>query len=1048
MWMALIAMTILGGLSYTRLPADLNPKVDIPTLTVTTIYPGAGPMEVESLVTRPIEEAIGTVAGARDVYSVSQESVSIVSVDFEIGTNLDAALASAREKMDFVRLELPPDALAPLVAKLDINAQPVLYLGLSHGGSGALLRHTVDTAVKPVLARVPGVAAVTVTGGDRREVRVEADPRKLALVGVTLSDIVTSLKAANLDIPAGALADGPRSVGVRTLGAFRGLADIESAALIAPQLMMPNLAQFARLLPRQDPSAPLTVGDVCRVYEADAPHTTLTRVNGRDSVGVLVTKTSDANTVTVVQDVKAALARLKASILRDTDVQTLKDQSVAVESALEDVNVSLVLGAILAMSVVYVFLRNARGTAIVALAIPACILATFIVMYFAGFTLNQMTLLALSLSVGILVDDSIVVLESITRHLHLGEDAAEAAYNGRTEIGFASITLTLADVVVFFPIAFMGGIIGAFFKQFGLTIIAATLFSLLVSFTITPSLASSWYRSTRPEDLAERRLPWLEALERFYRRTLDYALARRGWVLAYALVLLVSVVLVSLPSLGFELLPALDQGQITVMIERPADSSLSATDAVARQIEQTVRTVPDVRTVACTVGEILAGFGTIPQRGPQFAQLNIRLREKAGVLERLLNLGRVPAGLRERSDSAVADEIRAKVAGVAGARVTVSTIRTIANVGAPVQIQLRGQDLGALARTSARLRDEMAQMPGIVDPDTSYRAGRPEVQVHVSRVLAASLGVAPAQAGQALREALEGNTDVKFRAAGEEMPIRVQVARGDRNEVRDLLELPVGFKDGRGVLLGDLARLEQGTGPASIERVNGMRMVTVTAHLSPGYPAGTADSAIKARIGQMGLEGVEIASGGEAQALEENLPYLGLALGLAVVFVYLVMASLFNSLLNPFLIMFTLPMALAGALGGLALAGDTLSLVSMIGVIMLTGLMGRNAILLVDYTSTLRARGADRTTAVIEGAVTRLRPILMTTLATIFGMLPIALRIGRAAELRAPMAIVVISGLVVSTVLTLVVIPVLYTVFDDLKIRAGVRRRREPNSAH
>ncbi len=1036
--MALAAIAVLGVIAYFRLPAELNPRTDIPTVTITTIYSGAGPREIESLVTRPLEDAAGSVGGVKDVFSSSQESVSIISMDFAIGTDLDRALVSVREKLDAARSLLPPDARAPIAAKLDINAQPVYYVSLICGSGAQIrqLRQAVDMKLKPQLARVAGVASVNVVGGEQREIRVAANNLELQRFGLTIEDVVNSIKAANREIPAGSIVQGPTEIGVRTLGAFTSLEEIRQTPILSGQWSVIS-GQLKNKALTDPQTAPLTVADVATVSDTIAKPTTRTRVNARSSVGVIVTKAADANTLFVVDGVKAKLEALKSALPAGTEMVVARDESIVVRDALEDVNTTLVLGALLAITIVYLFLHNLRGMIIVSLALPTCLVATYLVMYFAGFTLNQMTLLALSLSVGILIDDSIVVLESITRHLGMGESPEEAAFNGRAEIGFADITTTLADVVVFLPIAFMGGIVGAFFRQFGLTIVAATLFSLLVSFTVTPSLAARWYRrGENPEAAAKGFFGRLErvyhAAERLYRRILRVALANRCWVIAIGAVGLVSALLITIPSLGTELLPGTDQGQIVVAVEAGQDASLSASDALAKEVEALIAGVRDVQSCSVTVGEILGGFGAIPQRGPQFAQINVRLTEKAGVQDRITHLGAVPNGMRIRDDSEVASDIRRKLKDISTARITVSAVRSVASVGAPIQVQLRGDNSRDLSDAANRLKDRIARMPGILDPDVSLRLGRPEAQVQLDRTRAATLGVGAAQAGAVLRDALEGNAESTYRDQGAEFPIRVQMADIDSHSPEGLRDVPVAFSGNRAVTLGQVAAISYGVGPAAIDRINGQRMVTVSAQLAAGYPAGNAQKDIQKLIDTMDLKGIVVHFGGEAEAMDENIPFFAMALGLAVVLVYLVMASLFNSLLNPFIIMFTLPMALVGALGALALTGETISLVSMIGIIMLTGLMGRNAILLIDYTGTLRARGAERTEAVVEAGATRLRPILMTTLATIFGMLPVALRIGRASELRAPMAIVVIGGLLVSTVLTLVVIPVLYTLFDDL----------------
>lgn len=1042
-WMALVAITVLGLVSYSRLPAELNPQVDIPTITVITVYPGAGPPEIESLVTKQLEDAVGSVAGVRDVYSSSQESMSIISMDFRIGTDVDRALANVREKVDAARMLLPAEARAPIVAKLDINAQPVLYLALSSETQFGRLRQIVDTQVRPRIARIPGVASVTVAGGRQREIDVSVDSRKLAQVGITMDDVVNSVKGANRDVPGGSIVQGNRDTSVRTMGSYERVPDIASTQILSQQLMassfMPDLP-IPGMPRKSNVPAPVTLADVATVTDTLAEPTTLTRVNGNDSVGIVITKTSDANAVDVARKVKAEVEQIRSNILPDTQIAYSRDESIVIGDALEDVNVTLILGALLAMAVVYLFLHNLRGTIIVAMALPFCMVATFMVMGFAGFTLNQMTLLALSLSVGILIDDSIVVLESITRHLGNGEEPEEAAFNGRTEIGFAGVTLTLTDVVVFLPIAFMGGIIGAFFRQFGLTVVAATLFSLVVSFTVTPSLAARWYRrGENPEQASGSFASIVRAyakVEAWYGRMLLWALGRRGWVVAFAVCALVVTILFTTPSLMFELLPATDQGQVVVTLEMPPDASLAATDRVTREVERRIGAMPDVSNYVATVGEILGGFGSIPQQGSQYAQVSVRLLDKPDTLRALISPGsQAGLQLRHRSDQEFAADLRKRLADVAGPRIVVSPLRSVADIGAPIQIQLRGESLSALGSAAAQVRSRLQAIPGILDPDVSLRSGKPEVRMRIDRARAAALDVPPALAGSILRSAIEGNTETSYREGGTEYPIRIRLAGIDRNDPADLANVSVGYQHGRAVTMGQVADLYYGSGPAGIDRVNGRRMVTVTANLISGYALGNVEAEIRQQIADVAGQGIDVHFGGESEAMNENIPYFVLALGLAVLLVYLVMASLFNNLLNPFIIMFTLPMALVGALAALAITRESFSLVAMIGVIMLIGLMGRNAIMLVDYTSTLRDRGMERDEAVAAAGATRLRPILMTTLATIFGMVPVALRIGRASELRAPMAIVVIGGLLVSSVLTLIVIPVLYTLFDDLHAR-------------
>ncbi len=1044
-WMALAAIAVLGLRAYTRLPAELNPKVDIPTLTVTTIYPGAEPPEIETQLSKPLEDAVGTVPGVRNVYSSSQSGVSIISMDFRVGTDLDVAAAEVRGRVEAVRAQLPPEARPPVVAKLDINALPILYLGLECPSlTLQQLRALADNTLRPRLERVSGVATVRVIGGEQREIHVAIDAHRLAPLGLTIADVVNSIKAGGHDVPGGDITQARNQTGVRLAAAFGSLDSIANTPLIASQLA----AHAAGTRPGSDlPAPPLTVADVADLSDGNAERSEINRIDGHPGISLVLTKASDANTVAVVEEANQALEQLQPSLPADLRRIVLRDDSVTVRDALQDVNGSLLLGAVLAMVVILFFLHNLRGTLIVSLAIPACIVATFLVMSVAGFTLNQMTLLALSLSVGILVDDSIVVLESITRHLKNGETPREAAFNGRTEIGFADLTTTLVDVVVFVPIAFMGGIVGGFFKQFGLVIVTATLFSLVVSFSLTPMLASRWYRAGEDTEAKhgffapfERFYQWLEAN---YRHVITWALRHRGTVVLAGVAGLALIFVVSFARLGFEFLPGTDQGQITVALEMPPGTSLTATDAVAREMEQLVLKTPEVQAVVTNVGQILGGFGSIPQQGAQLAQCNVRLNEKRALLDPILHPGGLP-NTRLHTDIEIGNVLRRTLLPLAsrsGGRIIVNPVRTVEGISAPIEINLRGADIDRLTQFAAQVQQRLDTVPGVIDPTVSAQSGKPEVSVTVDPRRAAQFGIPTGQAGEILRDSLAGNSDAVFRQNGQEFPIRIRLQGVQRDAPGDVQNIVVGADaQGQPVTLADIADIRLHTGPASIERENGQRLVSVKANLSPEVPLGNAQQTINVLLKGMPHADIDVKWGGEAETMNENAPLMAESLILAVVLVYIVMASLFNSLGTPFVIMFTLPMALVGALGALVLLGETMSLVAAIGIVMLVGLMGRNAILLLDYTNTLRARGATRNAALLEAGATRLRPILMTTTATIVGMLPVALRIGRASEIRAPMAIVVIGGLLVSTALTLIVIPVLYTLLDDAQNRWKSRR--------
>jgi HAE1 family hydrophobic/amphiphilic exporter-1 len=999
------------------MPVDLYPDIDIPYAVITTVYPGAGPEEIETLVSKPIEDAVISTNGLKNLISYSQEGISNVSLEFELGTDLDAAMADVRSKVDAIRRQLPQDAEPPVIQKLDVGAFPVLWLGISSKRPARELRELADDVIKDRLGKIAGVGAVTVTGGDIREIQVNVDKNRLEAYGLTINQIVQALSLGNLNLPSGRITEGRREYAVRAVGEFRNLDEIKNM-----RIHLPN-------------GANLTIGDIAEVKDSCAEREETTRVQKKDSIGLLVQKQPDANTVEVVAAVKKELEAMKDILPKDVEIAIALDQSTQVKEALSDVNVSLWLGAFLAVVIVFLFLHNIRGTFIVAIAIPTSIIATFIPIYFAGFTMNMMVMLALSLAVGILVDDSIVVLENIYRHLAKGEEPAEAAFNGRTEIGLAAITITMVDVVVFVPIAFMGGIVGQFFRQFGLTVATATLFSLLASFTLTPMLASRWYRKGEAVEATTGFFAkfdrFYHALDTKYRTALAWALSHRRLVVGTGFGSLLVVLLFVAPRLGFEFAPRIDQKQVGVTIEMPVGSSLAATDSIARQVEDIFSNIPEVESIFTNVGSTQGGRGAMGERGANYAQVMGALKEKESVLDSILRPFTRGERKRTRSDQEIAQEIRAKVASIPGGRIKVQVQSGMGRGGSPIDIELTGADISEINAAAQKVREVVANTPGILNTDVSWKVGKPEIKATIDRVRAAELGLTVGQIASALRTSIDGSTESRFRQNGKEYDIRVRLTEFDRHSVSDVGRVVVGSINHTPIYLQDVAQITPDTGPTKIERKNRERKVSVIADLAPGYHLGNVQRELKQRLSKVDLGNVRLHWAGEAEQMRESFGHLISALLLAVALVYMLMAALFESLLNPFIIMFSLPMALVGALLALAITGETLSIVSMIGFIMLMGLVTKNAILLIDYTNTLRQRGMERNEAILEAGPTRLRPILMTTLAMVFGMLPTALKLGRGSEMRAPMAIAVIGGLIVSTLLTLLVIPTLYAIFDD-----------------
>jgi HAE1 family hydrophobic/amphiphilic exporter-1 len=1089
--MLVLALIVLGLRSREHLKTELNPKVDIPYVSVSTAYPGAGPQEVELKVSKPIEDAVSTVNKVKNVESTSQEGISVVVIEFYIGTDLDAAAADVRDKVGAAKQNLPRDALDPVVVKFDIAAMPILQLGVTSSRPSQELRVIVEDVIKDRFGKLPGVGDVAITGGDTREIRISVDKGRLEAYGLGIGDVVGGIVSENLNMPAGSITEGPSEYSVRLIGEFGSVDEI--GALDIPYRDQRGQLHVVRLQ------------DVARVRDTVAKRQETTRVQGRDSIGLLISKQSNANTVEVAEGVKSEIALMKSRRLIPEDVQIViqSDDSKFVLEAISDVNTALILGALFATIIVFVFLHNLRGTLIIALAIPTSIIATFLPMYAFGFTLNQITMLGLALCVGILVDDSIVVLENIYRHLGMGKNPRQAAYDGRSEIGLAAITITSVDVVVFVPIAFMGGIVGQFFRQFGITVATATLFSLFVSFALTPMLASRFYTKGFRVDVKRGLFAAFDrayaGLDRVYRGLLAWAitnryltvsigalsllslfavmLSRKGiltpegmvpraavnmlfstiigivlllgmfvvgrrnrkWMALLAGICLLVVWAISAP-LQTTFFPAYDQGQISISVETPTGTALKETDKVVRMVEKVASEIPDVDKTYAMAGRTSGGAVGVATTGANYGSVSLTLRDKKGaldILKELVGLGR--KDLRERADVEIAAELRRRLSDIPNADIKVATAAGMGEGGIKdIEIELLGSDITELNEVSQRVLKVVSANEAVLNPDTSWRIGKPEVQASVDRRKAASFGFSVAQIASAIRACVEGNTDSKYRSGGREYDIRVQLAEADRNSVDDIGSIVIGAVDSVPITLRDLAKVKMGSGPTKIERENRQRRVKVVADLRPGYALGNVRTELSQELASVPLGSVTMQWGGLAEWMQESFGYLFSALFLSIILVYILMASLFESLLNPLVIMLSLPQAMIGALLALIITGNTLSIVSMIGFIMLMGLVTKNAILLIDYTNTLRGRGKRRDDAVLEAGPTRLRPVLMTTFAMIFGMLPVALGLGRGSELRSPMAIAVIGGLILSTMLTLLVIPTLYTVADDL---AGWLRR-------
>ena len=1014
----MLSLVTLGVFSYRRLAVDLYPDVELPFLSVTTVYPGASPESVEREVSKRIEEAVNPIAGVRKVGSVSREGVSRVWVEFELGVKVNDAAQEARAKVASIRGELPQAIEEPVVEKLDVTGLPIASLAVrSETMPPRELTKLVEKKIQRRLQAISGVGKVDLVGTARREVAVELDPARLEALGMGVDEVIVGVQAENLNTPLGRLTRAESEAPLRIDGKPKEVQDLAEVTI------------------GQRGGRPVRLGEVARVVDGVEEARSLALVNGEPGIGLDVLKQSGANVVAVVDAVKAEIARLQGELPEGVRIEMVRDGSTWIRDSVHDVQETLILGGLLTVLIVFVFLNSWRSTVITGLTLPISVISSFIIMNFAGMTLNVMTLMALSLAIGLLIDDAIVVRENIVRHLERGEDHFTAARHGTAEIGLAVLATTMSIVAVFVPVAFMKGIVGRFFYQFGITVAFAVLVSLLVAFTLDPMLSSRWHD---PDIGRKGRRGFLKrALDRFnaafdrtadrYQSVIAWALDHRRTVLgaAGAAFLAGMTLFVVLPS---EFFPAFDQGEFQITLTTAPDASITETED---RVHATLAILADTPEVVSTYATIGAGTtGTVRD-----ASIYVKLAARRA---RRRTQAEVQRAVRER--------VQREVAGVLISFADPGDLDT----RKPLMAQVRGEDVATLKEIAARLKSAMYSIPGLVDLDMSLEYDTPEYRLVIDRERARDVGLASGTLANTVAVLVGGRAATTWEDAdGDAVDVRFRLPESLRREPEQVLALHVAVPGDRGrptlVPLAQLARREVSASPSEIVREQLSRQVVVSANLD-GVPLGTAVAKVRALAAELDLPpGYRIDMGGENEHMEEDFRYLAEALLLAVLMVYLILAAQFESFLDPLAIMLSLPLSIVGMAGMLALTGDTINIMSLIGLIMLMGLVTKNAILLIDFTKTLRRRGVARREAVIEAGRTRLRPIMMTTLAMIFGMMPLALGIGAGGEMRAPMARAIVGGLLTSTLLTLLVVPVVYTLLDDAL--AWARRRGTASSA-
>ena len=1011
-------LSILGITSYRLLNYDLIPKMNFPVVNVITIYPGASANDVESSVTKKLEDALSSLESIDYMQATSQEGVSAISLWMESGTNVDKALENAQRKVNSILSTLPANAKTPSLQKFSSDELPVIKLGVTANMKPTDLYQFIEDQIKPQFSKIDGVGQLSLVGGREREIKIEIDKKKLDSYKISIARIYAALNNSSLELPTGKIEDEKDQYTVRLSGKIQSVEDLQNTII------------------SKSPSGSLVkLSDVAQVYDGIADFTNLNRINNVSSIGIVIQKQSDANTVEVCDQVKEQVAEvekiyadkgLKFDIASDTSVFTMNSANA--------VMVDLMLAVILVAIVMFFFLHSTRNSLIVLVSIPASIVSVFAAMYLFNFSLNLMTLIGLSLVIGILVDDSIVVLENIHRHLHMGKDRKQAAIDGRKEIGFTALAITMVDVVVFVPLAFVSGIIGNMVREFALVIVFSTLMSLFVSFTITPLLAS---RFAKVEKLNKNTLmgrlaigfeSFFNKFIAFYERALKWALGHRKTVYATVTALLIaSFSLVGFGFIGAEFLPEGDRGEFMIKMETNPQNTLYETNLITQKVEDILYSKPEVVKVFTNVGYSSTG--------------NNSGNNEQNKSEITVNL--IPKEERTLDVQEYANMIKNEVMQIPGVKATATPVSMMGSADdAPIQILLRGPVVDDLYKMADSIMVLMKTVQGAEDIKLSVDKTKPEMQIALDREKMSMLGLSVFDVANTMRLAFAGNSDLQFSEGDKEYDINLRFNQSDRKSIEDINSLTFMNNQGKIIELQDFATIYQALGPGKLERYNRISSLTVKASVT-GRPVGTVGEEIKQLVSENIQPGeISIEYKGQMERQSDAFGSLFLVIGFAFVLVYLVMVALYNSYLHPFVVLFSIPMAVIGALLALALTANNLNIFTIIGMIMLMGLVAKNAILLVDFTNQLREKGLQLKDALIEAGKERLRPILMTTLAMVFGMLPIALATSASSELKNGMAWVIIGGLLSSLFLTLILVPSVYYTFEVMVNKVRNRKSK------
>lgn len=993
MWMVVILLIALGVFGYTKMGANLLPSMNTPVITISTIYSGASADDIKKDIVKPIEDAVSGISGLDTIKSTAKEGYGTVTVVFKSSTNLDTAYLDVQKAVDNASAKIPKDANKPVIFKMDTNAIPILAISLNGNVSYDELYNESDI-LKQKLEKIPGVGKIDLMGADKKELIIKLDKTAMEYYGVSINTVIGKLNSVNLNIPAGEIKQDNLDQSVRVIGQFHSIDDVKNMLVLTSKGGTVRLDEISKIsLEAPDPTA-------------------LIRFNGKKTMAVVVGKQSDANVVEVANSVKKELESIKKTIPNDIKVDIAFDTTTFITSSLKQVQHNLIEGIITTAIVLYLFFRSFRSSLVVLVAIPTSLIATFFMMYKLNFTLNMLSLMGLSLVVGTLVDDSIVVIESIQRHLALGKNPMTAAIDGRNEVGMAAVAISLCDIVVFAPISLMSGMVGELFKEFGLTIVVATIFSLLVSFTITPMLSSRVLKRENKEKEVKKDGFFNKALEK-YKAALIWSLEHRGKVLSAVIICIVlSVALIPMGILKSEFIPVADQGSFTIDISLTPGSTLKQTDGKITEVEKYLKDMKEVKSYFSIIGSNSQGSAD-----KATAQIMVNL---------------VTKNERKKTQSELAAQVRDFGKKMTGVDFTVTESQSGGGSSKPVSISIKGDNQETLEALSKEVEKVVRTVPGVIDVSNSSSIKSSELRVNIDSLAAAQYGIATSDIGSSVRTALAGTKTGVYRANNEENDITLKFMDGQIRSAEDIKAIKISNQSGQQIPLSQVASVVKADSQPSLSREDKQDVVTISANLQ-GRVLGEVTNDIKSKLKSLSLPtGYSISYGGTQKNMAESFSSLGLALGASLCLVYMILVILYESFLTPAIRMVSLPCAIIGAFGLLALTGQTLNLMSMIGLIMLEGLSSKNGTLLIDYTNTLMKKGMNLKDALIESGVTRLRPIIMTSATMIVSMLPVALSMGEGSEMKQGMAIVIIGGMVASTILSPIVIPVVYTLMDDL----------------